>query len=80
MADPYVLSQSENIDFVKTPYSISVTFDHLTVQSLDLKGAGKHIDRIKELLQMLEEEFSFITGYTESGEDGQCTVKMTLWE
>ena len=71
MADPYVLSQPDNIEFIRTPYSVSVSFDYLTVQKLDLKGAGKHVDRIKELLQMLEEEFSFITGYTESGEDNQ---------
>ena len=71
MADPYVLSQPDNIEFIRTPYSVSVSFDYLTVQNLDLKGAGKHVDRIKELLRMLEEEFSFITGYTESGEDNQ---------
>ena len=71
MADPYVLSQPEHMEFIKTPYSVSVLFDYLTVENLDLRGAGKHADRIREMLQLLEDEFAFITGYTESGEENQ---------
>ena len=71
MADPYIFIQPENLDLVKTPYSVIVSFDYLTVKSLDLKPLGKHADRVKELLVLLEEKFSFITGYTEFGDDGQ---------
>ncbi len=71
MADPYVLSQPDNIECIKTPYSVSIVFDYLTVQNIDLRGAGKHIERIKEMLRLLEKEFSFIIGYTESGDDNQ---------
>lgn len=71
MSDPYVLSQADSIDIFKTPHSVNISFDYLTVQNLDLREAGKLVDKIKELLQMLEKEFSFIVGYTESSEDAR---------
>ena len=71
MQDGYVLSQPESIELIKTPYSVCVTFDRLTVTELDIGEAGKHAERVKALLRMLEREFSFISGYTESGINGQ---------
>ena len=65
MSNPYILSQPDNIEFVKTPFSVVVSFDYLTVENVDLKLAGKHIDRIKNMLKSLEKDFSFIIGYTE---------------
>ena len=70
MADPYVLSQPESIEFVKTPYSVVVSFDYLTVQNVELKGKVNQVDNIKKLLQWLENR-SFITDYIESGEDNR---------
>lgn len=71
MQDRNVLSRPESIELVKTPYSVSVSFDRLTVTDLDIGEAGKHAERVKALLRMLEQEFSFIGGYTESGINGQ---------
>lgn len=71
MSNPYIFIQPENLDIVKTPFSVIVYFDSLTVQSVDVSTLGKHVDKIKELLKLLESEFSFITGYTEYGEENQ---------
>ena len=71
MSDPYVLSQADNIDIFKTPHFINLSFDYLTVYELDLREVGKLGEKIKELLKLLEKEFAFIVGYTESGEDDQ---------
>jgi len=71
MSDPYVFGQPENIEFVRTPYSVSIVFDKFQVERFDLKNAGKHGERIKELLHCLEEDFAFITGLREDPEDSQ---------
>ena len=75
-ANPYILSQSENLSFEKTPFSISVYFDHLSVKELDLRKAGSLTGKVKELLKSLEEDFAFITDLTVSQQD-ELTISFT---
>lgn len=70
-ADPTLFAFPEKILCKKTPYSISIVYDRLTVRNFDLKDAGKHADRILQLLQLLEKEFSFISGLTEPSPEDQ---------
>jgi hypothetical protein len=53
----------------KTPYSVSISYNYLKVSQLDLRDAGRYADRVKALLQLLETDFAFINGLTESSSD-----------
>ncbi len=68
-ADPYVLCDPDSIDCLKTTYSIGICYDSLFVRSLDLSAAGKHAERIKSCIKLLEDKFSFISNYSESADD-----------
>ena len=70
-ADPDLIVFYDHLLCKKTPYSVSVAYDYLKVSHFDLRSAGKHADRVKALLQLLESEFAFINGLTESSDDNQ---------
>ena len=70
-ADVNLFTQPERMLLKKTPYSVSVSHDFLRVCDFDLKSAGKHADRIKQLLELLADEFAFISGLSESSADSQ---------
>jgi hypothetical protein len=70
-ADPDLLIFYDHLLFKKTPYSVSIAYDYLKVRQLDLKAVGKHADRVKQILELLESEFAFINGLTESSSDNQ---------
>ena len=70
-ADPHLMVFHDHLLFKKTPYSVSIAYDDLKVSQFDLRSAGKHAERVKQLLQLLESEFSFINGLTESSSDNQ---------
>ena len=69
--DPDRLSRRERLIFSRTPYSVSVSYDSLNVRNLDLRAAEKYSEQIRGLLQLLEREFAFINGLTESPDDSQ---------
>lgn len=68
-ADPDLLVLYDHLLFKKTPFSVSIAYDYLKVSHFDLRAAGKHADRVKQILQLLENEFAFINGLTESSSD-----------
>ena len=70
-ADPDLIVFYDHLLCKKTPYSVSVANDYLKISQFDLRSAGKHADRVKALLQLLENEFAFINGLTESSSDNQ---------
>ena len=70
-ADPDLIVFYDHLLRKKTPYSVSVAYDYLKVSQFDLRSVGKHADRVKALLQLLENEFAFINGLTESSSDNQ---------
>ena len=61
----------DRLIFKKTPYSVSIAYDYLKVSHFDLRTTGKGADRVKQILQLLEKEFAFINGLTESSSDNQ---------
>ena len=70
LANPDLLCRNENIEIAKNDCEIVILFDYLTVR-LDLGCEEAYGKPIKELLQLLEKEFSFIIGYNESGDANQ---------